>query len=75
LEPRIEKVTGGRLIRHKELNFFSFSTNMIVIIKSKSIRWAGHVECYSWGDIKFIQSFVGKPEEIRRLVDIVVIGG
>jgi hypothetical protein len=48
---------------------------MIVIIKSKSIRWAGHVECYSWGDDKFIQSFVGKPEEIGRLVDIVVIGG
>jgi hypothetical protein len=45
--PKREEVTGGCRKLHGEdlYNFYSSPTIIIVVIKSGTMRWAGHVAC------------------------------
>jgi hypothetical protein len=41
-----DKVTGEwRILHYKELNDLYCSPNIIWVIKSRRMRWAGHVAC------------------------------
>jgi hypothetical protein len=41
--PKREEVAEGRRIHNKELNNLYASLNIIRVIKSRRMRWAGHV--------------------------------
>ena len=63
---RRDEVTGEwRKLHNEELNDLHSSPNTVRVIKSRSVRWSGHVgkaETYTG----FF--FVGNPEEMRPLV-------
>jgi hypothetical protein len=42
-EPKRDEVTGGWRELHNELHNLYFSPDVIKVIKSRIIRWAGHV--------------------------------
>ena len=56
--PRRDEVTGEwRRLHNEELNNFYSSTNIVRVIKSRRMRWAGHVAhvggergCIGWGN-------------------------
>jgi len=44
LAPRKDEVTGEwRRLHNEELNDLSFSPNIVRVIKSRRMRWVGHV--------------------------------
>jgi hypothetical protein len=44
--PKREEVTGEqRKLHNEELNYVSSSPNIVRVVKSRRIRWAGHVAC------------------------------
>jgi hypothetical protein len=48
--PKRDKVTGERRKLHiEELNDLYSSPNIVQVIKSRRMRWAGHVECIGEG--------------------------
>jgi hypothetical protein len=63
--PKREEVTGGwRRLHNEELHESYVSTNVIRVIKSRRMRWNGHVT--RMGEIRNIYKvLVGKPEEKR----------
>jgi len=65
--PKREEVAGGRRRLHsKELCNFYTAPNIIRLILSKMMRWAGHVACM--GAIRNVYNvLVGKPEGKRPL--------
>jgi len=64
---RKDKVTGEwRRLHNKELNDLYSSPNIVRVIKSKRMRWAGHV--VRMGDERGVcRVLVGKPEGKRPL--------
>ena len=65
--PRRDEVTGEwRKLHNTELNDFYSSPNIVRVIKSRRMRWAGHVVRMSeeWGLYRVL---VGKPERRRPL--------
>ena len=53
-----------RRLHNEELNDLYCSPNIVQVIKSRRIRWAGHVACM--GDRRGVyRVLVGKPEEKR----------
>jgi hypothetical protein len=62
--PKRDKVTGEwRKLRNEELNDLFSSSNIIWVIKSRNMRWAGHVARmkdrkmdveFWWGDLRKI---------------------
>jgi hypothetical protein len=62
-----DEVTGGwRKLHNKELHDLYSSPNIIRIIKSRRMRWAGHVA--RMGEKRnAYRLLVGKPEEKRPL--------
>ena len=64
-----DKIRGEwRRLHNEELNDLYSSPNIIQVIKSRRMRWVGHVACMGQrGDAYRI--LVGKPEEKRHLKD------
>ena len=65
--PRRDEVTGGwRRLHNEELNDLYSSPNIVWVIKSRRMRWAGHVSRI--GEERGLYSvLVGKPEGKRPL--------
>jgi hypothetical protein len=65
--PKRNKVTGEwRRLHNEELNDLYSSPNIIQVIKSRRMRWAGHV-AYMEERRGAYSIFVGRPEERRLL--------
>jgi len=65
--PRRDDVTGDwRKLHNEELNVLYCLPNIVRVIKSRRIRWPGHVAHMVVGE-RLIQSFVGKPEGKKPL--------
>ena len=65
--PKRDKVTGEwRKLHNKELNDLYCSPNIVRVIKSRRMRWAGHVACMGVrrGVYRVV---VGKPEGKKPL--------
>jgi hypothetical protein len=73
--PKRDKVTGEwRRLHNEELHYLYSSPNIIWVIKSRRIRWAGHVA--SMGDRRdTYKVLVGRPEGNRPLGRPVCIDG
>ena len=65
--PRRDEVTGEwRKLHNEELNDLYSSPNIVQVIKSRKMRWAGHIA--GMGDRKgTYRVLVGKPEGKRPL--------
>ena len=58
--PRRDEVTGEwRKLHNEELNKLHSSPNIVRVIKSRRMRWAGHVERVG-GEERRIQGFDGE---------------
>ena len=66
-EPRRKEVTGEwRRLHNEELNDLYSSPNIVRVIRSRRMRWAGHVACM--GEERGVyRVLVGKPEGKRPL--------
>jgi hypothetical protein len=65
--PKRDKVTGEcRKLHYEELKELSFSPNMERVIKSRRMRWVGHVELMGEGRGVY-RILVGKPDGNRQL--------
>jgi len=60
--PRRDEVTGElRRLHNEELNDFYSSPNIVRVIKSRRMRWTGHVACVG-EEREVYRVLVGKPE-------------
>ena len=65
--PKRDEVTEEwRKLHNEELNNLYSSPNIVRVIKSRRIRWAGHVECMGEGRGVY-RVLVGKPDGRRPL--------
>ena len=65
--PRRDEVTGEwRRLHNEELNDLYSSPNIVRVIKSRRMRWAGHVARMG-EEREAYRVLVGKPEEKRPL--------
>jgi len=65
--PKREEVTGEwRKLHKEELNNLYSSLNIVRVIKSRRMRWAGHVARMEEGRVVY-RVLVGKPEGRRPL--------
>jgi hypothetical protein len=58
---RDEIIEGWRKLYNEEPHYLYSSTNINRVIKSRSVRWAGHVESME-AKRKTCMIFMGKPE-------------
>ena len=71
--PRRDEVTGEwRRLHNEELIDLYCSPNIVRVIKSRRMRWSGHVA--RMGERGVYRVFVGKPEGNRPLGDLGVDG-
>jgi hypothetical protein len=60
--PKRDEVTGEwRMLHNEELHILYSSPNIIRLIKSRRMRWAGHVACMGEGRNVY-KVLMGKPE-------------
>jgi len=73
--PRRDEVTGEwRRLHNEELNDVYSTPHIVQVIKSRRMRWAGHVACM--GEERGVyRVLVGKPEGRRPLGDLGIDGG
>ena len=65
--PRGTRLTGEwRKLNNEGLNDLYCSPNIVRVIKSRRMRWAGHVACMGEKRVAY-RVLVGKPEEKRPL--------
>ena len=62
-----------RKLHNEELNVLYFSPNFVRVIKSRRMRWAGHVECRGRGEA-CAQFWWGNLRERDHLEEVVVDG-
>jgi hypothetical protein len=66
--PRRDEVTGEwKRLRNEELNDLYSSPNFVRVIKSRRMRWAGHVARMGKGRGVYM-ALIGKPEGKKPLV-------
>jgi hypothetical protein len=63
--PKREEIGSWRKLHNDELHGL-YSPNIVRVIKSRRMRWAGHVTCMVEGR-GFYRVLVGKPEGKRPL--------
>jgi hypothetical protein len=64
--PKRDKVTGDwRKLHNEELHNLYSSPDIIRQVKSRQVRWAGHVACMA-EERKVYKVLVGKPEGRRQ---------
>jgi hypothetical protein len=64
--PKRDEVTGEwRKLHYEELNDLYSSPSIVWVIKSRRMRWAGHVSRMGRGDVYRV--LMGKPEGKRLL--------
>ena len=71
--PKRDEVTGEWRKLYEELNGLYSSSNVVRFIKSRRLRWAGHVACMGKGRGVY-RVLVGKPEGRNHLGDLGVDG-
>ena len=71
--PRRDEVTGEWRLYNEELNNLYSSPNIVRVIKSKRMRWAGHVVRMG-GERGVYRVLVGKPEGKNHWGDLGVDG-
>jgi len=65
--PKRDEVTGEwRKLHNEKLSDLCCSPNVVGVIKSRRMRWAGHVACME-GEKRCSRVLVGKPEGKRPL--------
>jgi hypothetical protein len=64
--PKREEDRSWRKLHNDELHSLYSSPNIVRVIKSMSMRWAGHVACMGNGSDVY-RVFVGMPEGKRLL--------
>ena len=74
LGPKRDEVTGEWRKLHTEKLNDLYSPNIVRVIKSRRMRWAGHVACTGLEERR-IQGFGGKPEGKEHLATPGVVGG
>jgi hypothetical protein len=65
--PKREKVGSWRKLHNDELHNLYSSPNIVMVIKSRRMRWAGHVAHMGEGGVVY-RVLVGRPECKRPLV-------
>ena len=72
--PKRDEVTGEwRKLHNEELRYLYSLPNIVRVVKSRRMRWAGHVACM--GEGRGVQRvLVGKPEGKRPLEHLDVDG-
>jgi len=72
--PRRDEVTGEwRRLHNEELNDYYSSPNIVRVIKSRRMRWVGHVACM--GEERGVyRVLLGKPERKNHWGDLGVDG-
>ena len=66
-EPKLDEVTGEwRKLHNEELSDLYSLPNIVRVVKSRRMRWAGHVACMGQGGGVY-RVLVGKPEGKRPL--------
>jgi hypothetical protein len=64
--PKRDEITGElRKLRNEELNDLYSLPNVVRVVKSRRLRWAGHVA--RMGEERGVHMLVGKPEGKRPL--------
>jgi hypothetical protein len=72
--PKRDEVTGEwRKLHNEELHDLYSSLNIVWVIKSRSMRWAGHVAWIGW-ERGVYRILMGKPEGKRPLGELGVEG-
>jgi len=65
--PRRDEVTGDwKSLHNEELNYLYSTPNIVLVIKSRRMRWAGHV-AHMGEERGVYRVLVGKPEGKRQL--------
>jgi hypothetical protein len=64
---------GCRRLHNEELQSLYASPNIISVIKSRRMRWVGHVACME-GMRNAYKMFIGKPEGKRPLKELDIDG-
>jgi len=66
-EPKRDEVTRvWRKLHTEELNDLYSSSNIVRVLKSRSMKWTGHIACI-WERIGIYKVLVGKPEGKRPM--------
>jgi hypothetical protein len=71
--PKMEEDGLWRKLHNDELHSLYSSPNIVRVIKSRRLRWAGHVACMREGEV-FTRFWLGRPK-VRDHWEDVGVGG
>jgi hypothetical protein len=67
--PKKEEDGSWRKLHNDELHNPYSSLNIVRVIKSRKMRWAGHVERIGWGEV-FTEFWLGGPKARDQWEDL-----